>query len=80
MELKSGTFRSAQEPAEVAVKICDLARALSVRAAEGLIVAVPPRGTAEIQKVLELNTDLNLYCRHYQRIVFVWVYLITFTI
>ena len=31
---ESGTFRSAQKPAEVAVEICDLAQALRLRAAE----------------------------------------------
>ena len=72
---KGGIFRSAQEPAEVAVEICDLAQALILRATDVFIVAVPPRGTVEIQnKVLELNAELNLYCRYYyQRITFVGI-------
>ena len=78
---KSGTFRSAQKPAEVAVEICDGTQALSLRAAEGFFVAVPPRGTVEIQnEVLELNADLNLFCRHTTKRLFLWAYLITCTI
>ena len=72
---KSGNFRSAQEPIEVAIEIHDLAKALTLRSKEIFIVGVPPRGTIELQnKVRQLNTELNSLCKELQpKIVFVGV-------
>ena len=70
---KNGTFRSAQEPIEVATETFELARALLLRTLTVFIVAVPPRGTEELQhKVLQLNAELNASCNSQkQPIVFV---------
>ena len=61
---KSGIFRSAEEPAQVAIEICDIAQALLSRTKQIFIIGIPPRGTAELQsKVIQLNAELNLHCR-----------------
>ena len=61
---KSGAFRSAQEPVQVAIEIFEVALALTSRSQQVFIVGVPPRGTIELQsRVLQLNTELNLLCR-----------------
>ena len=72
---KSGTFRSAQEPIEVATEIFELARALLLRTLTVFIVGVPPRGTEELEhKVLQLNAELNAFCNSQkQPIVFVGI-------
>ena len=44
---KNGTFRSAQEPIEVATGIFELARPLLLRTSTVYINGVPPRGTEE---------------------------------
>ena len=46
---KNDTFRSAQEPIEVATEIFELARALFLGKLTVFIVEVPPRGTKELQ-------------------------------
>lgn len=71
-ESKSGNFRCAQEPSEVANQVFDLAHALSIRATEVFVVGVPPRGSEDLQaKVLQLNAELN--SRQNKRIVFVGI-------
>ena len=72
---KNGTFRSAQEPIEVATEIFELARALLLRTLTVFIAGVPPRGTEELQhKVLQLNAELNAFCNSQkQPIVFVGI-------
>ena len=47
---KSGTFREAKEPFQVATEIFELARCLILRTLSVFIVGVPPRGTGELQK------------------------------
>ena len=42
---KNGSFRSAQEPIEVATEIFELARAFLLRTLTVFFVEVPPRGT-----------------------------------
>ena len=61
---KSGAFRSAQEPVQVAIEIFEIALALTSRSEQVFIVGVPLRRTIKLQSnVLQLNTELNLLCR-----------------
>ena len=72
---KSGSFRSAEEPSQVAIEICDIAQALISRTKKVFVVGVPPRGTSELQsKVLQLNAELNSLCgQRCSNIIFVGV-------
>ena len=71
LQSKNGTFRSAQEPIEVASETFKLARALLLRTLTLFIVGVPPRGTEELQ---QLNAELNAFCNSQkQPIVFVGI-------
>ena len=57
---KSGAFRSAQEPVQVAIEIFEIALALTSRSEQVFIVGLPSRGTIELQRVFQLNIELNL--------------------
>ena len=60
---KSGSFRSAEEPSQVALEIFDIAQDLISRTKKVFVVGVPPRGTSELQsEVLQLNAELNSLC------------------
>ena len=60
---KSGSFRSAEEPSQVAIDFCDIAQALISRTKKVFVTGVPPGGTSEVQsKLLQLNAELKSHC------------------